>query len=103
VGDCIGSVALADELVEDPPGVYAEAGLGWFACSWSERRGPYRSRELAESELIRMNALEPGLAETWMDVAKMVAGGLLCSSIMLAGLLVLTMVVCLVRWWSGLL
>jgi hypothetical protein len=38
-----------------------------------------------------------------MDVAKMVAGGLLCSSIMLAGLLVLTMVVCLVRWWSGLL
>jgi hypothetical protein len=102
MSDSTGSFVGEEESAEGPHGVYAVPTVGWFACNWLDRRGPYLSRELAENELTRMYTTGPGLAENWLAAAKVIAGGLLCTSIFLAGALLLVLMVWLVRWQAGL-
>jgi hypothetical protein len=103
MADSTGSFLGEDESAEEPLGVYAVPSLGWFACNWGDRRGPYLSRELAESEFTRMCTTDPGLAANWLEVARVVGGGLLCTSIILAGALLLALVVWAAGWWMRLL
>jgi hypothetical protein len=97
--DFSGYITGEEESAEKGIGVYAVPRMGWFACNWGVRRGPYLSRELAENELTRMYTTDPGLAENWLGVARVVGGGLLCSSVILAGALFLTLVVWAVGSW----
>jgi len=99
----IGTIAGEDESVEEPIGVFAVPGMGWLVRNLRDRRGPCLSRELGENGLTRIYTTDPGLVENWLEVARIVGGGLLCTSIMLAGALLLTSVVCMVGWWLRLL
>ncbi|MGA3047537.1 MAG: hypothetical protein ABSD67_12975 [Terracidiphilus sp.] len=97
MADFAGVLAAADEQLGIPFGVYTVPGLGWFACSGEERRGPYGSREVAERELIALCALQSGLAENWTALAKVVGGGLLWTSVIVMTAMLLTCVLWLVR------
>lgn len=60
------------------------------------------SRELAENELAKQFTTDPGLAENWMAVARMVGVGLFGTSIILAGAVLLTLAGLLMRWLTRL-
>jgi hypothetical protein len=93
-----GLMAGEDESAKYPIGGDAAPGIGRFASNSGDPRGSRLSRELSENELTRIFTTDPGLAENWLEVARVVVAGLLCTSIMLAGALLLTLVVCGVGW-----
>lgn len=97
MADFVGVLVAADEQLGVPFGVYAVPGLGWFACVGEERRGPYGSREVAESELIELCGVQSGLAENWTALAKIVGGGLVWTSVIVTAAMLLTWVLWLVR------
>lgn len=103
MADFSASFVSEEDVAEEPLGVYAVPSLGWFACNWGDRRGPYLSRELAVNEFTRMCNTDPGLAASWLEVARVVGGGLVCTSFLLAGALLLSLVVWAVSWWMRLL
>ncbi|MGA2049891.1 MAG: hypothetical protein ABSG96_19500 [Terracidiphilus sp.] len=98
MADFSGAFVDEGEAVEEQLGVYAVPSLGWFASNWGDRRGPYLSRELAENEFTRMCTTDPGLAANWLEVARVVGGGLLCTSLILAGALLVVLLVWVVSW-----
>jgi hypothetical protein len=98
MADFSGSLVGKDERAGEPLDVYSVPNLGWFARNWGDRRGPYLSRELAENEFTRMCTTDPGLTENWLEVARLVGSGLLCSSIILAGALLLALAMCVLGW-----
>jgi hypothetical protein len=83
MADFIGIPAGRGKPVRNPVGVYAVPNMGWYALRRLERRGPFQMREQADAEYIKMCEISPGVAESWLAIARMVASGLLFMSILM--------------------
>ncbi len=97
MADSIGIPIVGRKQVKNPVGEYALPDMRSYASRTQKRREPCPSREQADAEYIRMCEVSPGVVESWLAIAKLVATGLLLMSTLF---LVLALLIWGAVWWA---
>ena len=97
-----GALEVEDALGERGRDVHTAPETASFTGRHREGRGHDPAGNLSLRTRDRVIEMEPGMAESWLMAMKIVANGLLWTSVLLASGLLLTWLVYLVHWRAGL-
>ncbi|MFZ1938852.1 MAG: hypothetical protein WBA18_06675 [Terracidiphilus sp.] len=97
-----GALEVEDALGERGRDVHTAPETVSFTWRQREGRGHDPAGNLGLRTHDRMIEMEPGMVESWLMAMKIVANGLLWTSVLLASGLLLTWLVYLVHWRAGL-